>query len=148
MLGRQLSPTYVDAEGSVVWVQEYLRYRVNLCTHDQAIANVMTQIDGAAGPPVCGTPSGSEIQFPPRDQSFAFRTVLDAKYRDGLQRTAQGSHVDREGDVVWTQEYLRFRVNGCGHADAVQGVFTEIAGGLPPACGASQSLHVADAAGQ
>lgn len=148
VLGRGPSPTYVDAEGSVVWTQEYLRYRVNLCSHEEAVARVMTQVDGEAGPPVCGTPSGSDIQFPPRDQSLAFRLALDAKYRDDLHRAVQDSYVDREGDAVWTQEYLRFRVNGCGHADAVQRVFTEVAGGAPPACGVSQPLRVADAAGR
>ena len=39
-------------------------------------------------------------------------------YRDGLRRGSVASFVDIEGTIVWTQEYLRYRVNGCGHADA------------------------------
>jgi len=43
--------------------------------------------------------------------------------------------VDNEGDVVWTQEYLRYRVNGCGHAVAVQDVMLQIDGfAAPPVC--------------
>ena len=42
-----------------------------------------------------------------------------------------GSYVNLEGDAVWTQEYLRLRVNGCTHANAVQSVFSEIAGTAP-----------------
>jgi hypothetical protein len=43
--------------------------------------------------------------------------------------------VDREGDVVWTQEYLRYRVNSCGHGVAVQSVLTQIDGrAAPPVC--------------
>jgi hypothetical protein len=42
------------------------------------------------------------------------------KYRDGLRRSAVQSFVDIEGDIVWTQEYLRYRVNTCLHTDSVQ----------------------------
>jgi hypothetical protein len=32
-----------------------------------------------------------------------------------------------EGDVVWTQEYLRYRVNRCTHQQAQQKVFQQVA---------------------
>ena len=38
--------TFVDAEGSLVPVQEYLRYRVNACGHAVSEAKVFDQIDG------------------------------------------------------------------------------------------------------
>ncbi len=34
-----------------------------------------------------------------------------------------------EGGVVWTQEYLRYRVNQCDHPTSVQKVFSQIDGG-------------------
>jgi len=43
----------VDREGDVVWIQEYLRYRVNSCGHAAAVQSVLTQIDGRSAPPVC-----------------------------------------------------------------------------------------------
>jgi len=43
---RSLSTTYVDREGEVVWMQEYIRYRVNGCDHNTAIQRVFAQIDG------------------------------------------------------------------------------------------------------
>ena len=60
------------------------------------------------------------IAFPPRNEPFAFREELERKYRDGLRRSPSSTYVDLEGDIVWTQEYLRYRVNECDHATAVQ----------------------------
>ena len=90
------------------------------------------QIDGLGIQPICGNATSSQINFPPRNESFDFGTQLDAKYRDGLKRAPVGTFVNLEGDAVWTQEYLRLRVNGCTHANAVQSVFGEISGTSQP----------------
>jgi hypothetical protein len=135
-LHRAAAPTFVDTEGDVVWTQEYLRYRVYQCTHQQAIDRVFTQINGGAGPVVCGNPAAGAVLFPPRNEALDFRNQLEAKYRDGLKRSPTSSSVDTEGDVVWLQEYLRYRVNSCGHAAAVQNVLAQIDGhAAPPVCG-------------
>lgn len=124
--------SYVDPEGSVVWTQEYLRYRLNGCQHADATGRVLAQIDGGAVAPVCGAETPS---FPPRDQLLEFRVQLEAKYRDALRRPATSTFVDVEGDIVWTQEYLRYRVSGCGHGDATARVFAQIEGrGVQPDC--------------
>ena len=134
-LRRAPTPTFVDTEGDIVWTQEYLRYRVYQCTHQQAIDRVLTQIDGNPAPGVCGNAVAGAVQFPPRNEPLDFRNQLEAKYRDGLRRSPVSTTVDREGDVVWTQEYLRYRVNSCGHAVAVQDVLTQIDGhAAPPVC--------------
>lgn len=134
-LHRSGSATTVDNEGDVVWTQEYLRYRVNKCDHTTATNNVMTEINGSAAPGVCGTASGGTVIFPPRNESLDFRQQLEVKYRDGLKRGPTTTSVDNEGDVVWTQEYLRYRVNGCSHGDAVAKVFQQIDGlGIQPVC--------------
>ncbi len=79
--------------------------------------------------------SGS-VSFPARNESLEFRVALEAKYRDDLRRGAGQSAVDNEGDVVWIQEYLRYRVNSCGHAVAIDKVFAQIDGrGVQPVCG-------------
>ena len=44
---------FLGAEGDVVWIQEYLRYRLNGCTHAQSIDKVTQQIEGRGVPPVC-----------------------------------------------------------------------------------------------
>lgn len=135
-LGRSPSSTYVDLEGDIVWTQEYLRYRVNQCDHAAAVQKVMDQIDGRGIAPVCGNPpSGSAVAFPPRNEPYAFRQELEAKYRDGLRRGATSSYVDIEGAIVWTQEYLRYRVNRCGHEAASRKVVAQIDGqGIAPTC--------------
>jgi hypothetical protein len=80
-----------------------------------------------------------DVAFPPRNDSFDFRNQLETKYQTSLGRTAAPTYVDREGEVVWTQEYMRYRTNGCDHATATQRVMTQINGqpagqvcGAPP----------------
>ena len=46
----------MDAEGGVVWTQEYLRYRVNQCDHPTAVQKVFSQIDGGGVAPTCFVP--------------------------------------------------------------------------------------------
>jgi Matrixin len=132
-LGRGSTATSVDNEGDVVWTQEYLRYRVNQCTHAQALDRVSVQIAGGAPPSVCGNVPRGQVLFPPRNDAVQFRMALEATYRDALGRAPITTYVDQEGDIVWLQEYLRYRVNGCGHGIAVQSVFVQIDGAPPPA---------------
>ena len=80
-----------------------------------------------------------DVSFPPRNDSFDFRNQLETKYATGLGRAAAPTYVDREGEVVWTQEYMRYRTNGCDHSTATQRVMTQIDGqpagmvcGAPP----------------
>jgi Matrixin len=135
-LGRPAGLSYSDVEGSVVWVQEYLRYRLNVCSHEQAVERVRIQIAGGGVAGVCGTPaSTSVIEFPPRDQTYGFRLQLEEFYRVDLARAAVKTSVDAEGDVVWIQEYLRYRLNGCTHAQSIAKVTEQIEGrGVPPVC--------------
>ena len=134
-LHRSANSSFVDIEGTIVWTQEYLRYRVNLCDHEEAVQKVFAQIDGGGVQPTCGNAPPGQVAFPPRDQPFDFRTRLEAKYRDQLRRAPTSTFVDVEGDIVWTQEYLRYRVSGCGHPEAVQKVLAQIDGaGVQPDC--------------
>jgi hypothetical protein len=52
-MGRPLTSTYVDLEGSAIWIQEYERYRVNNCDHATAESKVFAQIDGGPVQPTC-----------------------------------------------------------------------------------------------
>lgn len=127
-LNRGATSSFVDREGDVVWVQEYIRYRVNGCDHATAIARVMAQIDGGAPGGICAENREFLILFPPRDQSMDFRRQLETKYQQ-MGRGLQATFVDAEGTVIWTQEYMRYRVNQCDHASARQRVFQQIDGG-------------------
>lgn len=114
------SQTYVNLEGGGVWISEYLRYRVFRCSHNYAVTSVMTQIDTLRGviPLTCGDPPAGSVDFPPRNEPAAFRTQLEAKYRDGLRAAPIQSYVDLEGDIVWMQQYFLYRLNGCDHVSA------------------------------
>lgn len=134
-LGRGPTATFVDVEGDIVWTQEYLRYRVNGCDHDTAAARVFSQIRSGAIAPTCGEAPEGMVAFPPRNEPFAFRVELEAFYRDALRRGLTSTFVDIEGDIVWTQEYLRYRVNGCEHVQATVNVLRQIdGGGIAPIC--------------
>ena len=82
---------------------------------------------------VGGVSGPMDVLFPGRQDSFDFRNQLETKYQTGLNRSASATAVDREGEVVWTQEYMRYRVNGCDHAAAMQRVFAQIDGNPPGA---------------
>ncbi len=134
-LQRAETSSYVDAEGDLVWTQEYLRYRVNGCGHAEAAARTLAQIDGAGIAPVCGDTPPGVVSFPPRDESYRFRLQLEAQYRDQLRRPPSSTYVDVEGALVWTQEYLRYRVNKCDHVTATLRVVQQIEGrGIGPVC--------------
>ena len=130
-MGRGLTSTFVDKEGEVVWTQEYIRYRVNGCDHGTAVQRVMTQIDGQAAGGICGAPPEGVVLFPPRQDSLDFRRQLETKYQQ-MGRGLSQTYVDQEGGVIWTQEYLRYRANGCDHVTAEQKVFSQIDGGPVP----------------
>ncbi|MGH9387703.1 MAG: BACON domain-containing protein [Vicinamibacterales bacterium] len=133
-LRRPPTMTFVDPEGDVVWTQEYIRYRVNLCDHATAVQRVFAQIDGNAPGLVCGTFAGGPVSFPPRNEAFDFRKALETKYQD-FRRGLSQTFVDPEGSVIWTQEYLRYRTNACDHPTSVRNVFTQIDGGpIAPVC--------------
>ncbi len=74
-----------------------------------------------------GVSGPMEAVFPSRSDAFEFRNQLEAKYQ-ALNRPVQQTFVNREGEVVWTQEYLRYRANGCDHSTAVARVLSQIAG--------------------
>ena len=64
-----------------------------------------------ATPVAPGGVSGKhDVSFPPRNESFDFRNQLETKYLTGLGRAASATFVDREGEVVWTQEYIRYQI--------------------------------------
>ena len=71
-----------------------------------------------------------EVNFPPRNDVFEARRVLETKYQQMGRQSA--SSVDQEGAAIWITEYLRYRTNGCGHAEAEAKVFSQIDGGPPP----------------
>jgi hypothetical protein len=98
---------------------------------------------GAIPMSVGGTIGPMDVNFPSRADSFQFRNELETKYQTGLSRAATQSYVDREGDVVWTQEYIRYRVNFCDHATAVTRVMAIIDGAAPgPICGDNREFVI------
>ncbi len=131
-LNRSASSSAVDREGEVVWLGEYVRYRVNGCDHGTAVQRVIGQIDGGAPGAACGAEPSGAIAFPPRSDVLAFRQSLEARYLQ-MNRGPTLSFADAEGAAIWTAEYLRYRANSCDHATAIQKVFSQIDGGAVPA---------------
>lgn len=127
--------TYVDPEGAGVWVPEYALYRVGQCSHETASQRVFQAITDGIASGVCALTPAGPIPFPPRNEGLQFFVSLNGLYRDTLRRSQITSFVDEEGLVVWILEYLRYRLNRCGHELAVQKVFMQIRGqGIQPTC--------------
>ena len=133
-LNRSATTTAVDREGEVIWIQEYIRYRVSGCDHGTSVQRVMTQIDGGAAGANCGgTPTGAvAVPFPSRADVVTFRQQLETRYLQ-MNRGLVSSFVDAEGAAIWTSDYLRYRTNDCDHNSAIQKVFTQVDGGAAPA---------------
>jgi len=130
-MGRSRFPTFVDPEGSVIWVGEYLRYRAGQCSHDEAFARVRAQINGGTVPEPCGQ---NEQPFPGRAEALSFRRQLEAVYQSRGAGPAD-TVVDDEGDVIWTMEYYRYVLSGCSHSVTVGKILDQIAGrGVPADC--------------
>lgn len=83
------------------------------------------------------------VRFPPRNEPLDFKLQLEQKYRS-MGRSAGSSYVDPEGDIVWTTEYLLYRLNLCSHADSVAKVMRQIDTAVPqPLCGSAAEGLVA-----
>jgi len=134
-LQRSAADVSADPEGSVIWTAEYMRYRLSQCSHAVAVDKVTRQIRAQELPPVCGGASLGAVSVPARDQTYAFRLDLERIYRNELRRAPTRSTVDPEGEVVWIQEYLRYRLSGCQHQQAAERAFVQIDGRpAPSAC--------------
>ena len=146
-LGRQKNnPGNVNAEGTAVWLPEFLRYVLNACSATEATNRVLLNIETGAIQPVCGVVASpvnnfparnSSLDFPPRNVTLDFLVVLDNYYRDVLNETAPDSYIDLEGKAVWLEVYLGYRVNGCNNQEATDRVFTQIrtdGSVIPPNC--------------
>lgn len=133
-MGRERFATFVDPEGSVIWVGEYLRYRAGQCSHAEAFSRVTTQINGGAVPAACGQ---NEQPFPGREEALRFRRELEAVYQARGASQAD-TVVDDEGDVIWTMEYYRYALSGCAHTVTIQKILDQIAQrGVPADCSTS-----------
>jgi hypothetical protein len=86
-------------------------------------------LPGLAGLSAGGNILARAVSFPPRNESLDFGLQLNNLYRDTLRRETVSTFVDLEGWIVWTQEYLRYRVNNCAPAEAISRVFSQIRGG-------------------
>jgi len=139
-LRRPASQVYVDMDGEVAWIQEYVRYRVNGCDHDTATQYALAQVDGGVAAPVCAIRFFPESAiYPPRNETVDFRHQLGNKYQ-AMGRSAQSS-VDPDGAAIWIAEYLRYRTSGCDHTTAVQNTLTQVDGNPAPATCVTQCAY-------
>lgn len=131
-LGRAAVIPTVDPDSAVKWLRRYLRYRVHECGHDDAVAKVFAQLDGAAAPPLCGRPGA--LVMPSRSETLAFRRQLDDRLRGAPSVKSVPTFVDLEGEAVWLQEYLHHRMENCSHEEAAMTVLRQIRGDADARC--------------
>jgi predicted Zn-dependent protease len=132
-LKRPAMVSFVDVESVARWTQEYVRYRVQACGHQDAVQRTFMQMDGLGIQPVCGAAHG--VALPQRDELFDFRSQLEAKFRDDLKAYATTMFAGAPADAAWVQEYLRYRLGACGHDEATGRVLDQVRGrGAAPIC--------------
>jgi hypothetical protein len=66
------------------------------------------------------------VAFPDRSEPYAFRLQLEGVYRDTLRAPLSPTFVNEEGAVVWTVEYIRYRLTGCSQEDTINKVMSGI----------------------
>lgn len=86
-------------------------------------------------------PQPAEIRFPPRDETFAFGVAANTRYQakgapqNGTIQLLDGTvlprHLNFEGEIVWLQQYLLYRVRGESHIAATEKVLAEIDAAWP-----------------
>src|SRR5215470_10586695 len=90
-----------------------LALALNACSHGGGTATSATTTAPSAGNALglSGrlTARPLDLNFPPRNEPFDFRKTLETQYQNVLRRSATSTFVDLEGDIVWTEEYLRYR---------------------------------------
>jgi hypothetical protein len=132
-LRRPAVVTFVDPASVALWTQEYVRYRVQACSHTDAIQRTFMQMDGLGIQPVCGTIA--QVALPERSELFDFRSQLEAKFRDDFKTNSGVTHVGAPADAAWLQEYLRYRLGQCDHTAASDRVFDQLSGlAVAPIC--------------
>ena len=132
-LGRAAAGTAVDREGEVVWLQEYIRYRVNGCDHATAMSRVNAQIDGGGAGGICSAPpDGVEVSYPPRNDVFEARRVLETKYQQMGRQSA--SAVDQEGAAIWITVPALSNQRVWSRRSGSQGVHAGRRRPAPPTC--------------
>lgn len=80
-------------------------------------------------------PPQERILLPPPSETSAFRSVLDAVYRDHLGRTAVNPVIDPGDFLMWMRRYLRLRLHGCTHQPAIERLWQQLSEHrVPPLC--------------
>jgi all-beta uncharacterized protein len=97
-MGRRANSTFVDVEGIIVWLQEYLRYRVSSCDHATSVQKVFTQIDGGGVQPDC-TPLPTPPPPPPSCQ-YTVSPSIQTVAASGASFTATLSRPS--GSCAWS----------------------------------------------
>jgi hypothetical protein len=87
-LNRTVELTYTDLEGKAVWLQEYLRYRVNGCNDDQASDRVLDQIRGGEIAPVCECPPGTAGCPLPSDMQTRYIAIFESDWSESTHPEA------------------------------------------------------------
>lgn len=129
-LRRALTPQAVPVRDATLALRRYLWSRVHGCAHETAAAWAGPLDEGT--PPPCGRTDAPH--FPGRDETMRFRQELATAWPVTTGGPRGASHVDLEGDAVWTQEYLQLRARGCSHRDTVDQVIGQVTGQPTAVC--------------
>jgi hypothetical protein len=104
----------------------YLAYRSFGCGHDEAVALTRAEVAGEQPVRLCRSTRLSPESLPPRNETMSFGLQFESELRRASTGEFEPTHVDREGEIVWVQEYAQERLAGRSHAEATESVLARI----------------------
>lgn len=125
-LGRTAVPSAYPPDMLGEALARYLAYRRAGCAHDTAMRRSRGRLEGRDDLPFCLHETTSRA-LPPAAAVIEFRRSLEHPSPEaGRAAPPAVTHVDTEGDAMWTLEYVRRRLDGRTEAEALADVRSAI----------------------
>jgi hypothetical protein len=135
-LKRAPQSIYGSSEERVRAIARFVSYRLTGCDREEATGRILRELRGAHEIRLCSNHRSRRLSalenpgdvdsLPTRDETVRMLREVDDVYRKELTRSAAASHLDTEGEAVWIQEYLGYRLAGRSQADSHDLVLRDI----------------------
>jgi Family of unknown function (DUF6311) len=124
-LQRPPRPVNSSPEERIIALTRYLSYRYAGCSNEESRDKTLRELRGQREVRLCEAPSRAG-GLPPANETFAFRTALEAFFQERAGPQNWTTHVDPEGEAVWIQLYANERLKGRDDRQARDEVFGHI----------------------
>ena len=110
-LRRDARPIAAPPDERIAAIGRYLWYRAGGCSDAEAAQRTLREIEGISELHLCGDALRPRVVAPATELA-AFWQRVDETLAARRPAGAASTHVDPEGEVVWTAKYIEERLNG------------------------------------